>query len=653
MALLFVALFIWNFKADAKHSNLIINEVLLDGEKGSEFVEIYNNGSGEINMDGWFFNYYSAGRDWNKPYRSKPFPGVIIKPEEYYLIGFEGFGEGKSDWQPYSTAQLNNSDGSLALFDSNVFSSDTYVDAVSWGNVSYVKENKETAVPLKGKSLGRLDMIDTDDNSKDFMELEITPGKKNLFKEDEGNETENAKIENSSENKEAISDYAGRILINEFLPTPPNGSDEFIELYNASGKQEDIFGWVLHDATKSGKYIIKEHVILDPQQYLVILGEIFKFALNSSKETLTLEDIEGKIVSQIYYDKAKSGASYNFNGSSWRWSKFLTPGKENIFNNEPYGKINLPKDVWENVYADFSVSTGDKDGEKVKVIWDFGDGRKSYKEKTKHKYEKKGVYKASVKYSDESEDVIKEFEIKVEKFPEPKVKIIEVNSNPMGSDTKNETITIENKSKKKINLLGWSIATGWKKFINHTIREDFVIEKGKTKILTREISSFTLNNKKDKIELRYPNGEVASKLKYKKEEGIEESEVYQKNKDRWKWVKKISNDKLKITNESIEMPIAESLEIKNEPSVTSGQLSENNNKEIEKELDIEFLKNHSAFEMLNEAKSFKDANLREENGKYFLTLKTPEQEHYAIAFAKEISSELNEKINVFLNDLMN
>jgi hypothetical protein len=84
-------------------------------------------------------------------------------------------------------------------------------------------------------------------------------------------------------------------------------------------------------------------------------------------------------------------------------------------------------------------------------------------------------------------------------------------------------------------LKGWSIATGWKNLYNHPITEDFEIKAGKKKEITKDFSKFTLNNKQTKIELRYPDGEVAYKLKYKKDK-ISDDEIYAKVDSKWQWI---------------------------------------------------------------------------------------------------------------------
>lgn len=202
-----------------------------------------------------------------------------------------------------------------------------------------------------------------------------------------------------------------------------------------------------------------------------------------------------------------------------------------------------------------------------------------------------------------------------------------------------------------------------------------IIQKNKTKEITREVSSFTLNNKKDKIELRYPDGEVAAKAKYKKEDGVQEGELYRKIKGGWEWKREISNDKLKITNNKqnlIDNPqdndelsiigdqeminniqnaeIDEQLldvETEEESSVIGNQLSIKTEKENKllalsnEEIEIGMLKFNENFP--------ENVFVKEIDGKYLLVPESPEQEHYAIVFLSDLSAKTNIGLNALLN----
>lgn len=410
-------------------------------------------------------------------------------------------------------------------------------------------------------------------------------------------------------------------------------------------------GWQLHDASKAGKYIFPENISIKAKEYLAIFKSSFKFALNNSgDESVALLDPAEREISKVEYKGSKQNVSYNFNGSAWHWSRFLTPGKTNIFNNEPYGTLKIDKNIFINVYADFFVSVGDLDGDKIKVSWDFGDGHKSYLQKTRHKYNTKGFFNGSVKLSDGNEDVVKNFIVDVKSFPHPDVHIISLNANPAGNDSENETIIIENKSKKKLNLKGWSIATGWKKMTNHLIKEDLILKKKQKIEITREIASFTLNNKKAKIELRYPDGKVAYKVKYKKEAGVKEGEVYQKIVGGWGWS---SSAKKEIHQSSVIKNVDEDLlVISEQPLVLEDNQAEEEIKNEIPEIKKEPIKIVPQGVIENGIEKIKNQSfvlgaeiVREDGGRYVFTNQNLQHEHYAIVFFKDISVYINSVMN--------
>jgi len=356
-------------------------------------------------------------------------------------------------------------------------------------------------------------------------------------------------------------EYSSKIRINEILPNPSGdeSENEYIELYNFSGDDIDLEGWEIKDSSETGKYIFSKGSIIKKDNYIEIYRKDFKFALNNSDEMVYLLDPNGKIIDKTNYaDSAKEDISYNFDGAYWRWSRFLTPDKENQFNNLPTSKVKIEKKVYENMLAEFRVSAKDKDGDKLKFVWEFGDGHYGYKQNTSHKYFKRGVYNVDLKISDGSEDIFETFEIEVGKFPKSELKIVGIKANPKGKDTDLETIKVKNSSKKKINLKGWSVATGWKNLYNHPISKKLVLKSGETKELTRKYSLFALNNKQTKIELRRPDGSVASKVKYSKKKGIQDDEIYEKTENGWDWIEtQTDTDNAENTQDDTEKSVAD------------------------------------------------------------------------------------------------
>ncbi len=636
-------------------ARIVINEIMVGEDKFSnnEFVELYNDSKNDVILNNYKLKIKKTvtGLE-NYLVNDSVFKG-IIKGNGYFVIAYPEYKEAINANLGYSTKSYPLANNNSVLLYDNL---GTLVDLVGFGSAP-LSEEKPALNPSVGQSIGRLEGKDTGDNSKDFAVQDPTPGK------------ENVKLEEKIPDPLKI--YSDKIQISELFPNPFQVKyEEYIEIYNGTANDVDLLGWKLHDASKSGEYIFLKSTMISAKKYLAIFKTDFKFALNNSgEESVTLFDPNGKEISKALYDGSKQNLSYNFDGDRWRWSKFLTPGDANVFNNEPYGTVKIDEDFFVNTYGDFSVSTGDGDGDKVSVTWDFGDRHKSYLAKTRHKYVKEGKYTGSVKLSDGSEDILKEFTIEVRQFPHPKVRIIGINANPDGADTGKESLTIKNQSNKKINLKGWSIATGWKKFTNHPIKEDVIIKKNKTEELTADVSSFTLNNTKAKIQLRYPDGKVAQEVKYKKANEISEGEIYQKVKGGWTWLQKISNDKLQIPNK-IQNSIDNSQEaidnnqntIISLSSVISNQSSEIQNtdegigEEVGRRVEIKrenrLLKNNSELvkiELLKTQPRVLGAEtVREVGGQYFFTPQV-EQKHYLISFWEKLLASLNAGMNHVLN----
>lgn len=623
---------------------IIISAVQTSGDKADDdFIELYNQGCDGVDLTGWKIKKRTAdsgGKDMDIGTLKKSIPA-----KGYFL--WENVSANLDDNPDYATKTyylFNNY--SIALIND-----DEIIDSITWGNNS----NSFAGSLLYADNLQKSETLLRDEDDSFTTEFNYSPKNSSYVNESALEDC----LQDEPEPTPEPEIYSDEIWINELLPNPADGEDEYIELYNNSDEKIELKNWSLHDASKSGEYIFSEKDEIESEEYLVVYGETFKFALNNGgDEKVTLYDPNGKSVFEITYHGSKKGVSYNFDGEKWHWSSLLTPGTENIFEEIPNGKIKIDKKVFVEVFANFEVVGLSK---KAKVAWDFGDGHKSYLQKTKHKYKKTGEYEASVKYSEGSEDVTEKFTIEVEKIKHPEVKIVAVNANPVGSDTKNETITVQNKSKKKINLMGWSIATGWKKLVNHPITEKIEIKAGKKKEITRESSKFTLNNKKAEIELRYPDGKVAYSVKYKKEDkGIAEGEMYVKEKGGWSWQIPVASIKYNVSSIN-----TKNSEIINQESEENSQeiVEEKNSGEIvDEDVGIVVKKKEMPALLAVQNQYFAKTKIssgeplvlgaetvRESDGIYFFTPEIAEQEHYAFTFLKNIFAIINARINFVIN----
>ncbi len=460
---------------------------------------------------------------------------VTIPPQKYaILVNNDTFFHNKYGFHP----EISAYDTTLGLASKEDFIRLSYNKCKTF--FAEVKYEKSFGGSNNGKTIEKKELNNTYTESA-WQESCIeggTPGKETSDCEDDDEEDD----ENKDEDEEP--DYTGKVKINEILPSPQTGEKEFIEFLNLSGEKIDISGWYILDEKNNKKILAEEKTEIEKYFH-----KYDSFSLNSDGDTIFLYDKNGEIIDQQNYDKAKSKYSYAFDGSVWRWTSKLTPGEENQFDPILSGHIKKDKNIYANVYANFEAD--DVHESAKKFTWNFGDGHKSYLKITRHKYEKTGKYQASLKIIGDGEDAVYDFEVEVKKYPQPKVRIKSVSPNPKGNDTESEYITLENKTKKKINLKNWSIATGWESLVNHPIREDFEIKAGKTKKLTRDICAFTLANVKTKIELRSPDGKIVQSLKYdKKKEKLEEGELYEKTEDGWGWIKTQSDTEKETSNDT-------------------------------------------------------------------------------------------------------
>ncbi len=468
---------------DYSNDRVVINELLPNpsgSDSKNEWIELYNQGEKDVSLEGWFLMDESEKKFYFKKTKIKKKNFLLIKSKE-------------------SRISLNNSGDKIFLFDPN----SKKVDVAKYGKS-----------PAEDFSFARR-------SKKNFLWTSLlTPGKRNEFLEDIV--------------------FSSGVRINEIMSNPEgrDKNNEWIEFFNSSAEEIDLNGWILENS--SGKTFTIENFKIVPQQHKVLYLRETSFYIKNSEERLKFYNPRKEKIQEIdLEEKSSSGASFNrASESAWRWSRFITPGQENRINIPPKIKIKKDKNIYKGVKAEFDASeTMDADGDELKFRWDFGDGHRSYKDTTGHKYEEKGEFLVQLRVSDGSEEVFKEFVVEVEEYPRDEVKIIELMPNPIGKDSENEYIILKNNSNGRINLQDWKIATGKdkKSLTNHPIYEDFIIAEGEEEKIDRQTSKFALLNKKCLVVLKYPDGEIADQASYEKEKILENERYLLKDKN-WIWL---------------------------------------------------------------------------------------------------------------------
>lgn len=516
----------------ASEKDLVITEIMFDPQgtdsEHSDWIEIYNPNKDKIIITKDKFGLIDESKEDMKLGKDgthylnchKIKSDLEIKGGDFVII-VEDEEEFKSDYPKLesqiidSTFSLSSEGDSVRLSDSKCAVDSFFADvsfSESWG----AKNNGKTLEKIK---------YDDKYSKNSWQESFIrggTPGEKN------SDETIAAK-------------YKNKIIINEIFSSPDTkkGEREFVEIYNKSADEISLSDWSIIDDKNHENYFSESlkanELKIAPGGYKYIEGSL---DLNNGEDSVKLKDENGNVVGSIKYSSGKERLSYNFDGKSWHWSRFITRGRKNRLNGLPQVKIEKEKEIYKNIFASFSVEAKDPDKDKLKYTWDFGDGHRSYLKDTRHKYEKSGEYTVLLKVFDGSEKVTKKFSVTVNKFPNYKkaIEIMEIMPNPKGKDEKSEYILIKNKSKDEISLKGWSIATGSKNLYNHPITGDIAIGSGKTKKIGRSECKFTLGNKESKMELRSPDGEVVDEIGYKLDKSVKDDAIYQKTEDGWQWL---------------------------------------------------------------------------------------------------------------------
>ncbi len=208
-------------------------------------------------------------------------------------------------------------------------------------------------------------------------------------------------------------------------------------------------------------------------------------------------------------------------------------------------QADIPKNIYLDTPAEFSVKNA-SDDTGVKYSWNFGDGHTSRLAQTTHTYDHIGTYTLTLTTTSATGKSIATFTLEVVPFPKQKVALMDINPNPSGTDTGNEYIKVLNTGKKKIDLSGWSIATGTikKKLVNHPIREKLSVKAGKEATITQDFSTFSLPNKEGFIELRQPDGKAIDTIRYTQPQGgIGENQHYRRTgKKEWTWIQEGTSD---------------------------------------------------------------------------------------------------------------
>jgi len=155
--------------------NILINEIQISGltEEKEEFVELYNPNDFNIDLSGYILQRKTKGGSTSSYVTESLFFGKTISSNDYFLIAREGsLLAGIADIKTsQSLGDYSNSGGSTLIL-KKARATEVF-DKVGFGAVSDFEGNNPAPNPLRGESISRMNRVDTNDNSADFVVLDV------------------------------------------------------------------------------------------------------------------------------------------------------------------------------------------------------------------------------------------------------------------------------------------------------------------------------------------------------------------------------------------------------------------------------------------------------------------------------------------------
>ena len=305
----------------------VINEIAWMGTENSasdEWIEIYNNSSLDLNLNGW----------------------QLITEDKELIINLEGnlkkgdfFLIERTDDQTLPDIKadliykgsLNNKGEFLKLIAEN----GNVIDEADCSSDWFAGENETK------KTMERKNPLAQGNNLQNWQISQNSGGTPKAENGQTGEEIvlENEALPTNLEEKDI--NYPSGVFINEFLPSPegPDDQNEWIEIFNQNDFEINLFNWKLKDASgKVTTYIFSEETTAKSKGFLVFYRPVTKIILNNEGDKLILFWPDGKITDEVSYENSPRGQSLNRNNLDWYWSENLTPGSVNIISSPEENK---------------------------------------------------------------------------------------------------------------------------------------------------------------------------------------------------------------------------------------------------------------------------------------------------------------------------
>lgn len=294
-------LFIFLFgKTKAQSSPIIISEIMhgLSNCPKCEFIELYNKSSDLVdlkNLPGTLkLKFGDNTFRYIKEWRSQ-----IIPPNGYFLLVSTDF----EKLLPLADATFyyGMSQNSVVSLVTQENSNEEISEPVSLSSISLgqsLERNLQT-----GEFFVQNSPNPTNSQGNTFYFEQPTPTPTPTFQPTPtSSPTPTPTFSPSPTPTPSFEYFPSDVVINEFLPDPPDGEEEWIELYNNTQKEIDLTGWYIEEG--SGAQTFLSGKIL-PRGFFVV--EKIKGYLNNSGDIIFLKDKTGKIIDKVTYGNFDDG----------------------------------------------------------------------------------------------------------------------------------------------------------------------------------------------------------------------------------------------------------------------------------------------------------------------------------------------------------
>jgi len=495
----FILCWLWPSNSQAA-SSIAISEVAAFEPEGREWVEIVNASTEAIDLTGWKFV------EDNTNHSLKLFNGAsaVLEAGQYAIIADDA-AQFQTAYSEVAVTIFDSSWGTLketgeliGLRDTagNIVEQFTYA-AVSGGTAERINltvsgdDATNWQLSPTGHSAGRVNSV-VDSIPPETPPAEVPP----VVPEptDIGQEDPPAKTDPVL--PAALPCDVGQLQLSELVSDPIDGEEEYVELRYGGARSAALAGWSIADG--AGRTTAMDSLFVLPASFVVI--EKPKGVLNNGGDQVVLQCSSQTVDTVTYgnWDDGNKADNAPAPADPWslmrdeqnQWVVTTTPtkGQNNQYTAPPVPEVKVRAPVTANkpLLDTVPVTTDETTDVEPSII--VGDTTGC-------------------------------------------VQLSELLPNPEGDDAAGEFIELLNCDSRALNLTGWSLSVGTRKY--KIAGEQATIESGAWLSLPRSVSKLTLRNGGgDSVTLLQPDGSVVDKVEYST---APSGQSYAKVETEWQW----------------------------------------------------------------------------------------------------------------------